>query len=40
VSLPYVASQTTGLVHVSEDEDGGIWIGGGTVTCIRGEVLA
>jgi PhzF family phenazine biosynthesis protein len=40
VSLPYVASQTTGRVHVSEDEDGGIWIGGGTVTCIRGEVLA
>jgi len=40
VTLPYVASQTTGRVHVSEDDDGVIWIGGGTVTCIRGEVVA
>lgn len=40
VTLPYVASQTTGRVHVSEDDEGGIWIGGGTVTCIRGEVVA
>lgn len=40
VALPYVAAQTTGRVHVSEDDDGVIWIGGGTVTCIRGEVVA
>jgi PhzF family phenazine biosynthesis protein len=40
VTLPYVATQTTGRVHVSEDEDGVIWIGGGTITCIRGEVVA
>ena len=35
---PYVASQGTALgragrVHVSEDGDGAIWVGGGTVTC-------
>jgi PhzF family phenazine biosynthesis protein len=40
VTLPYVASQTTGRIHVSEDHEGTIWIGGGTVTCIRGEVVA
>ena len=39
-TLPYIASQTTGRIHVSEDDDGVIWIGGGTVTCIRGEVVA
>ena len=27
-------------VHVSEDDHGALWIGGGTVTCIRGEVVA
>jgi PhzF family phenazine biosynthesis protein len=43
VRSPYVASQGTALqragrVHVSQDEQGRIWVGGGTVTCIRGEV--
>ncbi len=42
-SAPYVASQGTALgragrVHVSRDDDGTIWIGGGTVTCVSGEV--
>src|SRR4051812_1023095 len=40
---PYVASQGTvlgraGRVHVSRDDDGTIWVGGGTVTCVVGEV--
>jgi PhzF family phenazine biosynthesis protein len=40
---PYVASQGTALgrlgrVHVSQDADDTIWVGGGTVTCISGEV--
>jgi PhzF family phenazine biosynthesis protein len=39
VSVPYVSEQTTGRVHVSRDGDGTIWVGGGTVTCIRGEVM-
>ncbi len=43
VSAPYVASQGTALgragrVHVSSDPDGTIWVGGGTVTCVRGQV--
>ncbi len=43
LAAPYVASQGTALgragrVHVSRDEDGTIWVGGGTVTCIAGEV--
>ena len=42
-SAPYVASQGTvlgraGRVHVSQDADGTIWAGGGTVTCVTGEV--
>jgi len=42
-SAPYVASQGTALgrsgrVHVSRDDDGTIWVGGGTVTCIAGQV--
>ena len=42
-SAPYVASQGTALgragrVHVAHDADGTIWVGGGTVTCISGEV--
>jgi PhzF family phenazine biosynthesis protein len=42
-SAPYVASQGTALgrsgrVHVSSDSDGTIWVGGGTVTCVRGQV--
>jgi PhzF family phenazine biosynthesis protein len=41
--LPYVASQGTALgragrVHVSGDPNGTIWVGGGTVTCVRGQV--
>jgi PhzF family phenazine biosynthesis protein len=42
-SAPYVARQGTALgrsgeVHLSRDPDGTIWVGGGTVTCISGEV--
>ncbi len=38
---PYVASQGTALgrrgrVHVDRDEDGTVWVGGATVTCLRG----
>jgi PhzF family phenazine biosynthesis protein len=40
IAFPYVASQTTGRVHVSRDDDGTIWVGGGTVTCITGELTA
>lgn len=41
VSAPYVVSQGTvlgrgGKVHVGQDDDGEIWIGGGTVTCVTG----
>jgi PhzF family phenazine biosynthesis protein len=40
---PYVARQGTALgragrVHVTRDGDGVIWVGGGTVTCVAGEV--
>ena len=43
VSAPYTARQGTALgragrVHVTQDEDGTIWVGGGTVTCVAGEV--
>jgi PhzF family phenazine biosynthesis protein len=42
-TAPYVASQGTaigraGRIHVTRDNDGTIWVGGGTVTCVRGEV--
>jgi PhzF family phenazine biosynthesis protein len=42
-STPYVASQGTALgragrVHISSDPDGTIWVGGGTVSCIEGQV--
>jgi PhzF family phenazine biosynthesis protein len=42
-SAPYVASQGTALgragrVHVGRDADGTIWVGGGTVTCVDGQV--
>jgi PhzF family phenazine biosynthesis protein len=42
-TAPYVARQGTALgragrVHVSRDDDGTIWVGGGVVTCISGEV--
>ena len=40
---PYVARQGTALgragrIAVTRDEDGVVWVGGGTVTCVRGEV--
>jgi PhzF family phenazine biosynthesis protein len=43
LTAPYVASQGTmlgraGRVHISQDADGTIWVGGGTVTCVVGEV--
>lgn len=44
LASPYVASQGTvigrrGRVHVSQDSDGQVWVGGGTVTCITGTVV-
>jgi len=40
---PYVASQGTALgregrVHVSQDADGAIWVGGGTLTLVSGRI--
>ena len=40
---PYVVSQGTALsragkVHITVDGDGRVWVGGGTVTCVTGEV--
>jgi PhzF family phenazine biosynthesis protein len=42
-TAPYVARQGTvlgraGRVHVTQDADGTVWVGGGTVSCVRGEV--
>ena len=42
-TAPYTARQGTALgrsgrVHITQDPDGTVWVGGGTVTCIRGEV--
>jgi len=42
-TAPYVAHQGTaigraGRIHVSQDEDGQVWVGGGTVTLISGTV--
>ena len=42
-TAPYVVSQGTllgraGRVHVERDDDGTIWVGGATVTCVSGEV--
>ena len=42
-TAPYVASQggalgRSGRIHISADADGQIWVGGGTITCVRGEV--
>lgn len=42
-TAPYTARQGTvlgrqGRVQIERDEDGTIWTGGGTVTCIRGHV--
>ncbi len=43
VTAPYVASQGTALgrrgrVRISHDDDGQVWVGGGTITCISGAV--
>lgn len=43
VQAPYVASQGTaigraGRVHVDRDADGTVWIGGGTLTCVEGQL--
>jgi PhzF family phenazine biosynthesis protein len=43
VSAPYVARQGTvlgrrGLVRISSDEQGQVWVGGATVTCVSGTV--
>jgi PhzF family phenazine biosynthesis protein len=43
LTTPYVARQGTALgrsgrVHVTSADDGQIWVGGGTVTCISGTV--
>ena len=43
IRAPYVARQGTALgragrVHVSQGADGSIWIGGGAVTCIEGQI--
>jgi predicted PhzF superfamily epimerase YddE/YHI9 len=42
-NAPYVVSQGTALgragrVHIAQDAGGTIWVGGGTITCARGEV--
>jgi PhzF family phenazine biosynthesis protein len=42
-TAPYVVSQGTALgrsgrVHISTDPEGTIWVGGGTITCVAGEV--
>jgi PhzF family phenazine biosynthesis protein len=42
-TAPYVASQGTALgrrgrVHITTDADAAVWVGGGTITCINGEV--
>jgi predicted PhzF superfamily epimerase YddE/YHI9 len=41
-TAPYVARQgaalgRAGRVHVTQDADGAVWVGGGTVSCVRGE---
>jgi predicted PhzF superfamily epimerase YddE/YHI9 len=38
-----VASQGTALgragrVHIDQDADGTVWVGGDAVTCVRGEI--
>jgi PhzF family phenazine biosynthesis protein len=42
-TAPYVARQGTvlgrsGRAYISQDDDGAVWVGGGTVTCIDGQV--
>jgi predicted PhzF superfamily epimerase YddE/YHI9 len=43
LQAPYVASQGTALgragrVHIDQDADGTVWVGGDAVTCVRGEI--
>jgi predicted PhzF superfamily epimerase YddE/YHI9 len=43
LSAPYAARQGTALgragrVEITQDGDGTVWVGGGTVTCVVGEV--
>jgi PhzF family phenazine biosynthesis protein len=43
LSAPYVARQggaigRSGRVHVTAADDGAIWVGGGTVTCVQGTI--
>jgi PhzF family phenazine biosynthesis protein len=43
LTSPYIAAQGSvlgraGRVHVNQDAEGTIWVGGGTVTCIEGRV--
>ncbi len=40
---PYVARQGTalgrsGVVHITADDEGQVWVGGGTITCVTGTV--
>jgi predicted PhzF superfamily epimerase YddE/YHI9 len=40
---PYVAAQGTALgragrVHVTTDDEGAVWVAGGTITCVDGAV--
>jgi predicted PhzF superfamily epimerase YddE/YHI9 len=42
-TAPYLARQGTALgragdVHIEQDDEGTVWVGGATVTCIRGSV--
>jgi predicted PhzF superfamily epimerase YddE/YHI9 len=42
-TAPYIARQGTALgragrVHISRGQNGAIWVGGGTITCIEGQV--
>jgi PhzF family phenazine biosynthesis protein len=43
LTAPYVAAQGTaigraGRIHVRQDDDGRIWVGGDTVTCVEGHL--
>jgi PhzF family phenazine biosynthesis protein len=45
LTAPYVARQGTALgragrIHVSRDDDGTVWVGGGIVTCVDGTIDA
>ncbi len=43
VRAPYAAAQGTALgragrIHISTDGDGSVWVAGGTITCVSGQV--